>query len=277
MIKIENTDIDLKGTIECGQIFRYEKESDNSYTIILRDRGVNVKKEEDVLYVSSNNENNLESVIKNYLDLDRDYDSLNKKLIKDNNELLSIIDFCKGFKIINQSKFECIISYILSSNNGVNQIRNSLNLISEKYGKKVIFNNKDYYLFPSFIDLKNATKEDYRILKTGFRDKYIFDMVKKINDKDFIIDDIDNMNSNDALNYLMSNKGIGEKVSSCILLFSYSRFDVFPIDTWVKKYMKDTYNILTVNEIKKFSMEKYGKYSGLVIQYMFHYKRNKEN
>ena len=31
MIKIENTDIDLKGTIECGQIFRYEKESDNSY------------------------------------------------------------------------------------------------------------------------------------------------------------------------------------------------------------------------------------------------------
>ena len=41
--------------------------------------------------------------------------------------------------------------------------------------------------------------------------------------------------------------------------------------------MKDTYNILTVNEIKKFSMEKYGKYSGLVIQYMFHYKRNKEN
>ena len=45
-------------------------------------------------------------------------------------------------------------------------------------------------------------------------------MVKKINDKKFIIDDIDNMNSNDALNYLMSNKGIGEKVSSCILLSS---------------------------------------------------------
>ena len=84
------------------------------------------------------------------------------------------------------------------------------------------------------------------------------------------------MNSADALDYLMSTKGIGEKVASCILLFSYCRLDVFPIDTWVKKFMKEKYNIEGVNNIRKFTEEKFGKYSGLVIQYMFHYKRNKE-
>ena len=99
---------------------------------------------------------------------------------------------------------------------------------------------------------------------------------QKVNNKEFDLKKINDMNSVDALDYLMSNKGIGEKVASCILLFSYCRLDVFPIDTWVKKFMKEKYNIEGVNNIRKFTEEKFGKYSGLVIQYMFHYKRNKE-
>ena len=82
------------------------------------------------------------------------------------------------------------------------------------------------------------------------------------------------MNSTDALKYLMSFKGIGEKVASCILLFGYHRFDVFPIDTWVKKYMKDKYNLDKVSDIRKFMFDKYSSNCGLVIQYVFHYSRN---
>lgn len=276
MIKIENVDINLKDTITCGQIFRYIEEIDNSYTIILSDRVVNIKEDNDSLLVKSNIENDLEEVIRDYLDLNRDYESLNKNLIKNDTSLSEIIDGCRGFKIINQPRFECIISYIISQNNGVPQIRNAVNNIAEKYGKKVIFEDKEYYLFPSAEDLKDVTIEEYRTLKVGFRDKYIYEIVRKINDDEFNIDLVDNMSSYDAMNYLMNNKGIGEKVSSCILLFSYSRLDVFPIDTWVKKFMKDTYSIEGIDNIKKFTKEKYDNYTGLVIQYMFHYKRNKE-
>ena len=84
------------------------------------------------------------------------------------------------------------------------------------------------------------------------------------------------MGTYEALDYLKSYKGIGLKVASCILLFAYKKYDVFPIDTWVKKYMKDEYNIEGEENIKKFSLEKYGKYSGLAIQYMFNSKRNME-
>lgn len=276
MIKIENVDINLKDTITCGQIFRYIEEIDNSYTIILSDRVVNIKEDNDSLLVKSSIENDLEEVIRDYLDLNRDYESLNKNLIKNDTYLSEIIDGCKGFKIINQPRFECIISYIISQNNGVPQIRNAVNNIAEKYGKKVIFEDKEYYLFPSAEDLKDVTIEEYRTLKVGFRDKYIYEIVRKINDDEFNIDLVDDMSSYDAMNYLMNNKGIGEKVSSCILLFSYSRLDVFPIDTWVKKFMKDTYSIEGIDNIKKFTKEKYDNYTGLVIQYMFHYKRNKE-
>ena len=87
--------------------------------------------------------------------------------------------------------------------------------------------------------------------------------------------DISLLNTNDALDELMKVKGIGMKVASCILLFGYSRFDVFPIDTWVKHFIAEKYNIKDNQKIiSKFASEKFGKYSGLAIQYMFHSQRN---
>lgn len=276
MIKIKNVDLNLKDTITCGQIFRFIKEDDNSYTVILSDRVVNLYQDKNDLIVKSNNEDDLEKVIRNYLDLDRDYDKLNKEIINTDSSLEEIINACRGFKIINSPKFETIISYIISANNRVPQIQKALNNIAERYGNKVMFEEKVYYLFPSSYDMKDCTIEELRDLKVGFRDQYIYEFVNKVNNKEINIDIVNSMSSDDAMNYLMENKGIGEKVASCILLFGYSRFDVFPIDTWVKKYMLDTYNIEGIKNIRNFTKDKYQDYSGLAIQYMFHYKRNKE-
>ena len=123
--------------------------------------------------------------------------------------------------------------------------------------------------------MRYCNKEELRNLKTGFRDEYIYEIVNKINNKTFDLQNIDTMNTNDALAYLMNNKGIGEKVASCILLFGYARFDVFPIDTWIKKYMLENHNIKTIKEIKKYSIDHYGENCGLALQYMFNAKRNK--
>ena len=87
--------------------------------------------------------------------------------------------------------------------------------------------------------------------------------------------DIDKLSTKDALKELMKIKGIGLKVASCILLFGYRRLDVFPIDTWVKQYMVENYNIKNnQKDIENFARDKFGEYSGLVIQYMFHSQRN---
>ena len=274
MIKIKVKDFNLKDTITCGQIFRFIEEED-SYIVVLNDRVVRLKQDGNILVVSSNNEKNLEQVIVNYLDLDRDYEKINSILIKNNEDLKEAIIKSKGLKMIKQAPFETIISYIISANNRVSMISRVVNNISEKYGQKVVFENKEYYLFPTPSQMKDCTKEQLRTLKTGFRDEYIYEIVNRINDNLFNINSINDMNTKEAMDYLMNNKGIGEKVSSCILLFGYSKFDVFPIDTWVKKYMKDNYNIEGIKNIKDFSINNYKEYSGLAIQYMFNSRRNK--
>lgn len=275
-MKIKVNDFDLDSTITCGQIFRFKVEDDSSYTVILSDRVVNLRLDGDYLVVDSNVLDNLEDVIIKYLDLNFDYDSVNDEIIKVDESKKDIVLSCKGLKMINEPRFEVCISYILSANNGVPQIRNSLDYISKKFGTKVEFRGSDYYLFPTVFQLKDASIDDYRECKAGFRDKYIYEFVQKIVNNEFDLDLIDNMNSDDALSYLMANKGIGEKVASCILLFGYHRFDVYPIDTWVKKYMLENYGIDKVPQIRKYMSEKYKYNCGLFIQYIFDYSRNRK-
>ena len=275
MLVIKNIkNLDLENTITCGQIFRFTKEIDNSFTVILSDRVVNLKYSDNILYVDSNKKENLEKVIKTYLDLDRDYLRIINDIKNMDNKLGKYLDKSIGLKMIKQNPLECIISYVISQNNSVKNIQNSLNLISEKYGEKVLFRNKEYYLFPKLEKLLNITEEEFRECKVGFRNKYLVGIINSINNNELNINKIYDINSKDAINYLMSFKGIGMKVASCILLFAYHKFDVYPIDTWVKKFMYEDYGIEGEEYIRKYCKETYKEYSGLAIQYMFNSKRN---
>lgn len=272
MLKIKNN-FDLKSTVTCGQIFRYI-EKDNEYIVVIKDRVISLRIDKDYIIVESNNEDNLMEVVTDYFDLNRDYDLIEKNIIKCDEKIKDALIFSRGLKMIHQDPFETLIAYIISQNNRVPSIANALNLLSLNYGKKVNFKENDYYLFPTFEDLKKLSIDDFRKCKVGFRDKYLYSIIRSIENKDLDLNKIYDMNSIDALNYLINFKGIGNKVASCILLFAYQKFDVYPIDTWVKKYMKDDYNIEGESNIKKFTSETYKEYSGLAIQYMFNYKRN---
>ena len=277
MIKIKlKKPFKLYDTVTCGQIFRFFQMEDGSFDVILKDRVINVYQKDDVLFASSNDEEDLEKVIRNYFDLDNDYEKMDDFLIKSDVKLKEAIDFSKGLTMIRQDPFETVMEYVISANNGVPQISAALNNIAQKYGKKVTFNNKEYYLFPTFNDLKDLSESDYRNCKVGFRDKYLKQMVDKLNNGDVNLDEFYTLDTKDALSKLMENNGIGPKVASCILLFAYQKYDVFPIDTWVKKIMKNDYEIEGEKKIREFAVKTYGKYSAIALQYLFNYSRNKK-
>ena len=271
MLKLRIKNLNVEDILTSGSCFRSIIEEDKSITNILSDRVINIKQDNDILYIESSNYDNLENIINDYFDLKRDYDKINNEIILNNSELKDLVESCKCYRILNQNSFEVSIRYIKSQNNNVKRIANSINEISILYGNKVIFNNKEYYLFPTYEQLKDITDEDLKKIKVGFRDKYIRNYLDNYND----LMNINNISTTDALKELMNIKGIGLKVASCILLFGYRRLDVFPIDTWVRKYISQNYNIKnTQKEIEKFAKSKFKEYSGLVIQYMFHGQRN---
>lgn len=279
MLEIKNRDLNLNDTITCGQLFRYFEKDDNSYDIVLKDRVINVKMDNDTLLVKSNNEDGLKEIVYNYFDLNTDYKKISDEIIKMDKKLTCDAKNSVGLKMLRQDPTEMIISYIISANNKVSRIANSINLLCSKYGDEIVFNEEKYYLFPSIDKLSKLSVADFNELKIGFRDKYVFDAVKKINDKEIDIDKIYELNSDDALNYLMQINGVGPKVASCILLFGYNRFDVFPVDTWVMKQICKLHQDVkpTQKAVIEFAKNKYKNLSGIALQYMFHNSRNKKN
>lgn len=275
-MKIKTNNFNLDVCINSGQFFRYNLESDGSYTIILKDRIINAKQIDEFLYVDSNNNNDLDKIVRNFFDLDTNYTLFNKYILEQDNGLKDIVEYSKDFKILNMEPFETVISYIISQRNSVNNIRKKVNILSELYGSKVYYKDKEYYLFPTPKQLENVTIEQYSSIGLGYRDKYLFNTIKDINCGKLNLDYIYKLNGNEGIKYLLNYSGIGLKVASCILLFAYRKYDVFPIDTWIIKGVKDVYNIDKVKCIKDYCEKNLNKYSGIMLQYVFNYYRNKK-
>ena len=275
MIKVFCGDMKLSETLLSGQCFRVCELENGSFDVILSDRVINVFQNGNYLLVDSNNYDDLENVVINYFDLNRNYSEIIDNLKLNNPDFSDVLDNCSSYRILRQDPLEMLFSFIISQNNNVKRIMGSIELFCKLYGNVVNFRDKEYYLFPTYDRIIGLELKDLQLLKTGFRDKYILSAIEFLNcNKDFVVV-INNMSTSDALNYLMQIKGVGMKVASCILLFGFARFDVFPIDTWVIKFVKNFYGFDgNVLQIKVFLEKKFDKNVGLCIQYMFHYNRN---
>ena len=105
MISIKVDDINIEEILLSGACFRVKKEEDGSITNILKDRVVNLKQEGNIINIKSSNYDNIENIIKDYFDLNRNYKIINNELIKKNSSLKETINKCKNYRILNQDPF----------------------------------------------------------------------------------------------------------------------------------------------------------------------------
>lgn len=274
MIEIKVECFNLKATLECGQCFRWKKIDENEYIGVIKDRVIRVKQIGDMLKVWSNNEKDLKNVVINYFSLDKDYKKIEEKISCIDANIQKSLKNSSGLRHLNQDFFECLISYIISANNNIPRISKSVNEISKRYGKKVMFENEEYYLFPTINELKDVTIEDYRNCGVGFRDKYLYSTVNMIINDNIELEKLKKYDTLKLKKILLSFKGVGNKVADCILLFSCGKSEVFPIDVWVEKVMKKLYfdnkEDVTKAQILEYACTNFKQYSGIVQQHLFY-------
>ena len=280
--KIKDIDsFDLKDIFECGQCFRWNEQEDGSYTGVVKNNVLNVKKENNQIIFQGMCEDNIQELVEDYFDLNRDYEKIKKDLSKIDENMKTSIEYGKGIRILNQDLWETIISFIISANNNIPRIKGIIERLSQKYGKEIIFEGKKYYTFPTPEELKNVTVEEYRNLGLGFRDIRLYETTKMILEKEINIEKLkENPNTQEVREELLKLSGVGPKVADCILLFSdLKRFEVFPIDVWVRRVMNDLYiknedeNKVSKKQIEKIAKEKFGDLAGLAQQYLFYWRR----
>lgn len=270
----------LEHIFECGQCFRWNKELDNSYTGVIGNRVVNIKKNNENFEITSNNYENLKECIYDYFDLNTDYELIKEKLSNIDENLKTSVEYGNGIRILKQDIWECIISFIISANNNIPRIKKIIEKLALNYGQKIIFNGKEYYTFPTPEELSKASVQDLRNLGLGFRDIRVYNSTKMILNKEVDIKKLATEKDTEIIrNELLKLDGVGEKVADCILLFAFNRFDVFPVDVWVRRVMNDLYihnedeNKVNKKEIRKIAEEKFLGIQGLAQQYLFYWKR----
>ena len=280
--EIKNIDsFELRDIFECGQCFRWDKEDDGSYTGVFKGNVLNVKKEKDNVIFKGMCNGNIKEIVEEYFDLNRDYAKIKRELAKIDENMRISIEYGKGIRILNQDLWETIISFIISANNNIPRIKGIIEKLSKKYGDKREWNGKQYYTFPSPEQLKDVTVEEYRKLGLGFRDVRLYETTKMVLNKKIYLDEIQNTSDTSVVREkLLELAGVGPKVADCILLFStLKRFDVFPIDVWVRRVMNDLYihnedeNKVSKKQIEKIAEEKFGNLAGLAQQYLFYWRR----
>lgn len=275
--EIEN--FDAKAIFTCGQAFRWYEESDGSFTTVHLGRVLNVLNEKDRVIFKGTNLKEFDEIWMDYFDLNTDYKEIRKVL--SNNEILpKAMEYGKGIRILNQNHFEMLISFIISANNMIPRIKKSIEVISMRYGKFICEDeNRKYYSFPTVEELSRATVEDLReFAKVGFRDKRIFDTVNMILNEKIDLDNFENLETDILREELLKFAGVGNKVADCIMLFSYKRGEVFPVDVWIKRVMEELF-IKEETPVKKISKEAdriFGKYAGYAQQYLFYYGREEK-
>ena len=272
---------ELKDIFECGQCFRWNEQEDGSYTNIIKDGIINVKKENEDIIFTGIFDKDIKEIIYEYFDLNRDYEQIKKQLSSIDEYLKTSIEYGKGIRILNQDLWETIISFIISANNNIPRIKGIIERLSQKYGNEIEWEGQKYYTFPSCEQLKYVTIQDYRNLGLGFRDIRLYETTQMILNKEVDLEKLrKNPNTQEVRKELLKLSGVGPKVADCILLFSdLKRFDVFPIDVWVRRVMNDLYikendeTKVSKAKIEKLAEEKFGDLKGLAQQYLFYWRR----
>ena len=270
-------DFKLSQILECGQCFHFDKLDEEVYEVVAFGRAVKMEQTDKVLRIYGSSMEDYEGIWKLYLDMDNDYGLIKQSVIKADGALKTAVDEKSGIHILNQDFFETLISFIVSQNKSIPQIKQCVKNISHRFGDEVIgYNGEAFYVFPDVQRLHDATEEELRECKVGFRAPYIKNATEAVYSGAVTKEKLDELDIAQARELLMTIKGVGEKVANCVLLFGLGRREAFPVDVWMKRIMEQMYfdgKDTKKQDIEAFAVNKFGDLGGYAQQYLFDYAR----
>lgn len=271
----ENCTINVENSINSGQVFLWKKNG-NYWD------GINGQ---DVLRLDKN------GIIKSYQNLKIDFfrknDSLDNiiKSISKDKIVMNAVKKYLGLRILKQDPFQCLISFIVSSNSNIPKIKNNLENISKKFGKKIKFHNQEFFLFPNPKKLAKASINEITSCGVGYRAKFIKDAANMIFSKEIDFDSLKKSKYFETKESIRSIPGVGNKVADCVMLFSLNKLEAFPLDRWMirilEKYYRNEFHLETKTITEKqydILHEKivnhFGPYAGYAQQFLFKMERD---
>jgi N-glycosylase/DNA lyase len=259
-----------------GQAFRWNRQEDGRYIGVIENNVLKVIQNDDELRIDSNADNKQTEPLKKYFDLYRDYNQIERELLR-YEELIPAVRYCSGYRILFQDTWETTISFIISANNHIRNIKKTIENICRIYGNPIEHKGETNFSFPSPNVLAGLSEDELRLTKCGYRAKYIIETAKMVASGKIDIYGLKKLSTADIRKELMMLPGVGRKVADCIMLYSMRKFDAFPIDVWIKRVLEQIYfngRKMSLAKLQNFAEKRFGDRAGFVQQYLFYYSRS---
>jgi len=275
MLNLHNH-INIHETINSGQIFLWENYRDTWFVIDGNDIIMAKQTPFKIMTFSKKS--------KNFFREDDNYEKILKNITGDK-IVKNAIKHYPGLRVTRQDPFQCCISFIISANSNIPKIRMGLQKLCRKFGTRVMFQKKEFFLFPRPKMLAKATLQDLQECKLGYRSKYVLDTSRTIASGEIDFDELKKADYQEVKELLLKLPGIGDKVADCIMLFSLEKLEAFPLDTWLVKILQKYYSDDFHMDKKTISKNKYenihrnvlkhfGKYAGYSQQFLYKMERD---
>ena len=268
--------INVENSINSGQVFLWRKNGNywygiNGQDILKISNSGSIRSYQNIKTDFFRKRDNIEKIIKSI-----SKDSITKKAVKQ----------YAGLRILEQDPFQCLISFIISSNSNIQKIKSSLEKMSKKFGVKVKFDNQEFFLFPKPKKLANASINEIKSCGVGYRARFIKEAANRTVLEKINFEYLKKSNYQNAKDEICLIPGVGNKVADCVLLFSLNKLESFPLDRWMirilEKYYSDKFQLETKTITEKqygILHEKivnhFGPYAGYSQQFLF--KMEREN
>ena len=268
--------INVENSINSGQVFLWKKNEDYWYGV----NGTNILK--------IDKKAEIESFQNSKVDFFRETDDMTKiiKSISKDKIVKDAVKKFQGMRILRQDPFQCLISFIVSSNSNIPKIKFCLENITKKFGKKVLWEGLEFYLFPKPQKLAKASLVDIKSCGVGYRDSFIIQAAKMIASKEIDFQNLKKMSYYTAKEEICKIPGVGNKVADCVMLFSLDKLESVPLDRWIirilSKYYNDKFEIKTktitpkqYDTLHQKIIEHFGPYAGYSQQFLFKSERER--
>ena len=270
-----NFKVDLDYSINSGQVFLWKKIDTKWY-------GVDGKRIL-VLENSQKFKKNMKYEV-DFFRLDDNFEKISNEL-KNDNYVRNALKMFPGLRLIRQNPFQCYISFIVSSNSNIPNIKSRLENLCKTFGRRKIVDGREFFLFPEPSDLANASVLDIKKCGLGYRAKAVKTASLSVLDREIDFDFLKEIDYHTAKEELIKVFGIGNKVADCILLFSLEKLEAFPLDRWMlrilQKYYSKEFQISTktltektYEQLHENIVDHFGSYAGYAQQFLFKMERD---
>ena len=271
-----NFHVNVRDTINSGQIFLWENYKDVWFVINGQNVIVIRQKPSEVLELSDE--------AKKFFRNDDDFKEIVRSISRDK-IVKNAVKHYPGLRITRQEPFQCYISFIISANSNIPNIRLGLQKLCRKFGAKTYVEKREFFVFPTPQILARATMSDLLGCGLGYRAKYVKSASHAVVSEEIDFDYLKKTKYQIAKESLLKIPGIGGKVADCILLFSLEKLEAFPLDTWMTKIMQKYYsnkfsigkNTITKKRYERIHQEVidyFGNFAGYSQQFLFKMERD---